>query len=88
VAMRSLYTVCEVKGRIMNGKKKCLRCGGINLQAGSVQSTGKIYFRPKSAKLAAVLTGGATVSASTCLDCGYVELAVDADKVKSLLKKP
>jgi len=72
----------------MNGERKCLRCGGINLQAGSFQSTGKIYFRPKSAKLTSALTGGATVSASTCLDCGYVELAVDVDKVKSLLKKP
>lgn len=72
----------------MNEEKKCLRCGGINLSAGSFQSTGKIYFRPKSAKLTSVLTGGATVIASTCLDCGYVELAVAVDKVKSLLKKP
>jgi hypothetical protein len=33
-----------------------------------------------------VFTTGVPVSALTCLDCGHVELLVDAQKTKSLLK--
>lgn len=70
----------------MGDKKTCLRCGGTNLQPGDVQSTGKIYARPHSAKLATVFLTGALVNADICFDCGHVELAVDTNKAKSLRK--
>lgn len=75
-----------MKGHIMNEEKQCLRCGGTNLQPSDLQSTGKIYSRPKDAKLVTVLTTGVPVSATICFDCGHVELVVDADKAKSIAK--
>jgi len=75
-----------MKGQIMSIEMKCLRCGGTNVQPSDLQSTGKIYARPKQAKFVTVLTTGAPVSALTCLDCGHVELLVDAKKAKAMLK--
>jgi len=71
----------------MNDEKKCLRCGGTNLVPSDLQSTGKIYARPKDAKFVTILTTGVLVSGLVCFDCGHVELTVDADKVKSITKK-
>jgi len=76
-----------MKDDIMSEEKKCLRCGGSNLEPSDLQSTGNIYSRPKNAKLVAVLTTGAVVSGLTCLDCGHIELLVDAEKVRSLKTK-
>lgn len=70
----------------MNDEKKCLRCGSLNLSPSELRSTGKIYSRPKEAKLVTVLTTGVPVSANICLDCGYVELVVNADKARSIAK--
>ena len=77
-----------MKGWIMNVEKKCLRCGGTNLQPSDLQSTGKIYSRPKDAKLVTVLTTGVPVSALICLNCGHVELIVDTERVRSITKNP
>jgi len=77
-----------MKGCIMNEEKKCLRCGGTNLQPSDLQSTGKIYSRPKDAKLVTVLTTGVPVSALICLNCGHVELVVDTERVRSITKNP
>lgn len=70
----------------MNMEKKCLKCGSTNVYPSELQSTGKIYSRPKESKFMTVFTTGVPVSALTCLDCGHVELLVDAQKTKSLLK--
>ena len=79
-----------MKGHIMNGEmneeKKCLRCGSTNLSLSDLQSTGKIYSCPKDAKLVSFLTTGAAVNAITCLDCGHVELIVDPERARSLVK--
>jgi len=75
-----------MKGQIMPIEMKCLRCGGKNVKPSDLQSTGRIYARPKQANLMAVIKTGARVSALICLDCGHVEMLVDVKKVKSLLK--
>ena len=74
----------QTKGDIMSEEKKCLRCNGINLEPSVFQSTGKIYSRPQNAKLSAVFNTGVPVNSLICLDCGHVELHVDAEKAKSL----
>lgn len=51
-----------MKGDIMSEEKKCLRCGGTNVKPGALQSTGKIYARPKNAKLETLFTTGALVN--------------------------
>jgi predicted nucleic-acid-binding Zn-ribbon protein len=70
----------------MHNEMKCLRCGGTNVKPSHLQSTGKIYSRPKQASFMAVLLTGTPVSALTCLDCGHVELLVDTKKAQSLVK--
>ena len=75
-----------MKGCIMSEERRCMRCGGSNLEAGEFQSTGKIYSRPKHARLVTLLTTGVPVDTIICLDCGHVELIVDAEKAKSLTK--
>jgi predicted nucleic-acid-binding Zn-ribbon protein len=70
----------------MEIEMKCLRCGSKNVEPCHLQSTGKIYSRPKEANLLGVLLTGAPVSALTCLDCGHVEMLVDIKKAKALAK--
>jgi len=70
----------------MDTEMKCMRCGSTNVTPSELQSTGKIYSRPKSAKLLTVLTTGAPVSALICLDCGHLELMVDAEKAKAITR--
>lgn len=70
----------------MNEEMKCLRCGSTNLTPANFESTGKIYSRPKDAKLVSVLTTGVLVNAILCLDCGHIDLVVNADKAKALSK--
>jgi predicted nucleic-acid-binding Zn-ribbon protein len=70
----------------MSEERTCLRCGSTNLEDGEFQSTGKIYSRPKNAKLVAVLTTGVPVSTVMCYDCGHVELVVDAKKAKAIAR--
>jgi len=75
-----------MEGFVMSEEKKCLRCGGTNLKPGSIQSTGRVSFRPKNAKFITARTGDIPVNANICVDCGYVELLADTDKAKSLVK--
>ena len=70
----------------MQTEIKCLRCGGKNVEPSHLQSTGKIYSRPKQTNLRGLLLTGAPVSALTCMDCGHVELLVDTKKVKALAR--
>jgi len=70
----------------MNDNKKCLRCGGTNLTDGDFQSTGKIYSRPKNAKMSTLFITGVLVDSIICLDCGYLELNVNPGKVKLIAK--
>lgn len=70
----------------MNIEKKCLRCGGTNVKPSELQSTGKIYSRPEDAKFTTIFTTGTPVSGLICFDCGHVELLVDVNKAKALVK--
>ena len=70
----------------MGKDKKCLRCGSKNLTPANFESTGKIYSRPKDAKLVSVFTTGVMVDALICLDCGHIDLAVNADKARAMRK--
>jgi len=70
----------------MSEEIKCLRCGNTNLKAANLESTGKIYSRPKDAKAVTILTTGVLVNAVMCLDCGHVDLVVNADKARAISK--
>ena len=70
----------------MTDQKTCTRCGSTEHSSGSVQSTGKIYFRLDGAKFFAPKTADLAVSGNLCLQCGSIELFGDVEKARSLLK--
>lgn len=72
----------------MNEEKTCLRCGGSNLEPGSLRSTGRVSFRPKRAKFLSSKFADIHVEADICIDCGHIDFVGDAKKTESLLKAP
>jgi hypothetical protein len=66
---------------------KCSQCGGTDLEPGSIQSTGKVYFRPANAKFLTLSTGGAVVNANVCLSCGHIDLVADVKKLSALTQR-
>jgi predicted nucleic-acid-binding Zn-ribbon protein len=69
----------------MNKLQTCPNCNGTNMESGSLGSTGKIHFRPEGARFLKLKTANVDIAASLCMDCGYVALAGDTEKVKALL---
>ncbi|MFX0201963.1 MAG: hypothetical protein ACFFCW_38115 [Candidatus Hodarchaeota archaeon] len=70
----------------MNEENKCLRCGGTNLEPGSIQSNGRVCFRPKKVKFLSIRSADVCVKANICIDCGHMEFLGDAKKTKLLVK--
>jgi predicted nucleic-acid-binding Zn-ribbon protein len=68
----------------MTTDKKCLRCGGTQLQPGRIQSTGRVWFKPANTKFFTLNTSDVEVRADICLDCGTIELVGDTHKAQSL----
>ena len=68
-------------------EKKCQRCGSEKLQPGTIQSTGKIYFRPEDTKFVTYKTADIEVKSNICIECGNIELAADTQRVLSLIDK-
>lgn len=69
-----------------NEYEKCIRCGSLNVISGDVQSTGKIYFRPKNTKFFTFNTGNISVNAEMCSDCGYISLCTtELGKAKKIV---
>ena len=68
----------------MNKPQTCPVCNSTNMESGSLSSTGKIHFRPEGAKFLKLQTANVDVAASLCMDCGYVALVADTEKVQAL----
>ena len=66
-------------------ERKCPSCNGTNLEPGNIQSTGKIYFRPKNTKFLTLKTADIEIEGNICTDCGYIMLVGDKNKAKSLV---
>ena len=71
----------------MSNSLKCLNCGGTNIEQGTLNSTGKTYFRPSDARFLKLETANIKVQANMCFDCGFVNLMGDTVKLKELIKK-
>ena len=71
----------------MSTDKKCPICDSIRLEPGSIQSTGRIYFRPENTKFLTLATNDVPLLANICLDCGHVMLVGDLRKANQLLDK-
>ncbi|MDH3613681.1 MAG: hypothetical protein OEU90_03100 [Gammaproteobacteria bacterium] len=70
----------------MEDQRTCNRCGSTRFSEGSIQSTGKMYFRLRETKFFAAKTADLEVNGSLCLECGSIDLIGDVEKARSLLK--
>ncbi len=63
---------------------KCPLCGSKNLEPGNLESSGRIYFRPENCKFLSLKTANVKLKAKVCVDCGYVIVLADTEKLQSL----
>ena len=66
-------------------KRKCSSCGGEGLEPGRIQSTGRVYFRPKNARFLSLKNADIEIEGNICIDCGLIMLFGDKGKVKALV---
>jgi len=67
--------------------KQCPICSSTHLEPGSIQSTGRIYFRPENTKFLTATTNDVPLVANICMACGHVMLVGDLRKAERLLDK-
>lgn len=65
---------------------RCLWCESERLEDGTLEGTGRIYFKPQKAKFFVLATSPVDLRARVCVDCGYIDLYADTAKLKKLLK--
>ena len=68
----------------MTEQHTCLNCSSTNVTSGTIHSTGKASFRPDDAKFLQLRTANVDIEAYLCMDCGFVFLKADPQKVKAL----
>ena len=63
---------------------RCAACGHNTLLEGSLQGTGKLYFRPKKAKFWVLTEGMVPTKSRACAACGYIQVHADTTKLRKL----
>jgi Zn ribbon nucleic-acid-binding protein len=58
----------------------------MRLAEGKLSSTGRVYFRADKTKFWVFSESMVEVRARVCVECGYVDLYADTDKLKKLVK--
>ncbi len=66
-------------------KRECPSCGSWNLEPGKIQSTGRVYFRPKNTKFLSLKTADIEIEGNICTECGYIMLVGDKGKARALV---
>ena len=62
----------------------CARCGHSVLVEGTLQGTGKLYFRPVKTKFWTLSEALVPTKSLVCTACGYLQMSVDVDKLSRL----
>jgi excisionase family DNA binding protein len=66
---------------------RCAACGNTGLVPGRVQSTGKVYFKPRRTRFLTLHDSLVGVEAWACPRCGFVQLFTDTQKLDILLRQ-
>ena len=77
----------EERGLTMSDSKTCSRCGGATLEAGRVQSTGRVNFHFEDPRFLTALTGYVPIFSTMCLDCGTIDLSGEVSRARKISKK-
>lgn len=71
----------------MASSAKCRHCGSDELQEGTLNSTGRVGFRPSHSRFMVLRTADIEVKAELCMRCGTVQLTGDFEKMKALAEQ-
>ena len=69
----------------MKSEKKCPSCGSTRLEAGTIQTAGRVNFRPENTKFFTLGTGDVPIEAKICMECGVMLLIGDLTKANKLV---
>ena len=77
----------------MTGKKeaeavatRCTACGHAHVIPGRLQGTGRLYFHPDRTRFWTLDESMVPTRVVVCTACGYVQMHVDADHLRRLLR--
>ena len=65
---------------------RCASCGNSWLEDGHLQGVGNVHFRPDRAKFWVLSEALVPTRARVCTACGYVQIHVDAPRLRRLIK--
>jgi excisionase family DNA binding protein len=89
-SMESLDAVVEkTTGRIEAeaAAGKCAACGNSTLVEGSLQGTGRIFFKPLRTRFWTFSESLVPTVARTCTACGHVQIHADTSRLNRIRKK-
>ncbi len=66
---------------------RCAACGHSVLVEGSVQGTGRLYFRPEKTRFWVFAEALVPIRARVCTACGHIQLRADTEKLNRLVPK-
>ena len=66
----------------------CVACGNSELISGSMQSTGKVYFRPAQTKFFTLLEPNISMKGMVFPKCGFIQFFADTEKLSKVRKDP
>ena len=69
----------------MKPEQKCPSCGSTRLEPGTIQTAGRVNFRPENTKFFTLGTGDVPIEASICMECGVMLLIGDLTKANKLV---
>lgn len=64
---------------------RCAACGHSVLVPGTIQGTGRLYFRPEKTRFWTFQEGLVPLRSRVCSACGHIQLLADTQKLTSLL---
>jgi excisionase family DNA binding protein len=64
---------------------RCSSCGHNILVEGTLQGTGRMYFRPKKTKFWTFLEALVPLKVLACAACGHIEMQADTSKLTRLM---
>lgn len=67
-------------------RTECLWCESTRLAEGRLTSTGRVYFKADKTRFWTFSENMVEVRARVCVECGYVDLYADTNKLKKLVK--
>ena len=67
-------------------RTECLWCESTRMADGHLSTTGLVYFKADKTKFWVFAENMVELKARVCVECGYVDLYADTEKLKRLVK--